>query len=756
MPASYVGFGAVVGGSRELARSGEILVPNNGWRPATVSLRAKASGSVPVRLAVSVDDWPAGSCLAAPAWQACDIRIDTPVVYPRIFKLQLLTDAPVQIAELRVRQHTITWHTAGLACLGGLAGLLIWTVAPARTAPRQRTIVIAGCAIVYLAFVIRTAWVSDDAYITLRTIENVLSGYGPRWNAAERVQAYTHPLWLMLLVPARWLAGEPYIAVMTLSIATALAAFLLIDAVSVSVWATLFATLPLLFSRAFVEFSTGGLENPLTCVLLGAFYWRYWTHANRGADAALMFVGALLALSRPDALLLVFPALAVSWLRTPTWDGRVRVLGGLLPLVAWELFSFWYYGSLTPNTAIAKLHTGVPARELLPHGLAYLEDSLRRDPMTIGVAGLAVLVAVVERTAQAWAVVAGVALYYAYIVSIGGDFMAGRFLAAPAYAGALLLARARLSERAPAVVSVAALAAIVIAGHLGNRGPSEWLRGRPGLTYYVDRFGWIADERANYYPPLGLLSDAPLPDPAMERGRRARAERQPVALASAVGMFGFYAGAAVHVVDTVALGDPLLARLYSNRPWRPGHFQRPIPEGYPDTLRTGTNQLRDPRMRDFYDLIRVVTRGPLDSLARLRVAAALAAGRYESLAPKEVIAIDRPEDGSTQTGRFVVDGWAADFSVRTGTGVSGVEVYAYPGTLLSGRTPGGPVRLGPVTYGLPREDVARAYGSRFTHVGYSVVLPSGALEPGTYDIAAFAKNEVTALFNARSIRILVR
>jgi hypothetical protein len=44
-----------------------------------------------------------------------------------------------------------------------------------------------------------TAWVSDDAFITLRTVDNWRHGYGLTWNIRERVQTYTHPLWMFLL-----------------------------------------------------------------------------------------------------------------------------------------------------------------------------------------------------------------------------------------------------------------------------------------------------------------------------------------------------------------------------------------------------------------------------------------------------------------------------------------------------------------------------------------------------------------------------
>ncbi len=51
----------------------------------------------------------------------------------------------------------------------------------------------------YMFLVVRTAWVSDDALITARVMENFVHGYGPVFNVDERVQVYTHPLWFLLL-----------------------------------------------------------------------------------------------------------------------------------------------------------------------------------------------------------------------------------------------------------------------------------------------------------------------------------------------------------------------------------------------------------------------------------------------------------------------------------------------------------------------------------------------------------------------------
>ena len=67
-----------------------------------------------------------------------------------------------------------------------------------------------------VAAILRLAWLSDDAYITLRTVENLLAGHGPVWNVGERVQTYTHPAWFWLLALARWLSGEHYFTTIAL------------------------------------------------------------------------------------------------------------------------------------------------------------------------------------------------------------------------------------------------------------------------------------------------------------------------------------------------------------------------------------------------------------------------------------------------------------------------------------------------------------------------------------------------------------
>jgi arabinofuranosyltransferase len=127
--------------------------------------------------------------------------------------------------------------------------------------------------VLYAAFVIRTSWVSDDAFITLRVVDNTVHGFGPRWNVAERVQVFTHPLWFLALTPAYAVVREPYLT------ATALGWLASLAAIAVVAWrlgrrdplVAAGAIGALALSRAYVDYSTSGLENPLTHLLLALF-----------------------------------------------------------------------------------------------------------------------------------------------------------------------------------------------------------------------------------------------------------------------------------------------------------------------------------------------------------------------------------------------------------------------------------------------------------------------------------------------------
>jgi arabinofuranosyltransferase len=466
------------------------------------------------------------------------------------------------------------------------------------------------------------AWLSDDAYILLRSVDNAVRGYGLRWNVAERVQSFTCPLWTLLITAVYALTREEFFTTLVLSVAVSLGALALCLRAAPTRLHALLVVLALTGSRAFVDYSTSGLENPLSHLLLGGFLLVLARPeaGGRYRMGLLSLLSALLLTNRMDLGLVVAPALLWEAWRARSWRTVGLLVLGQVPFLAWEVFSLVYYGFPFPNTAYAKLNNGVPSGELALQGLRYLDICTRFDPPT----SLALLVGlgatVRSRRPELVAGAVGVALYLVYVVRVGGDFMAGRFLTVPLYASVMLglLARPELSLRGVRV-ALGVLALSQVAGPLGVA-VAEAAGVKP-LRWYNTRTAepaGIGNERTVYAEGAGLRHWRPgRPWPAYYfcgegRADRARYPDGAVLPIHSIGMRGFCAGPTLYYVDIYALTDPLLARMVRpQRHWRIGHFDRDLPEGYLETLSTGRNVIKDPALAAYLDKLNLVVRGPL-------------------------------------------------------------------------------------------------------------------------------------------------
>jgi arabinofuranosyltransferase len=514
---------------------------------------------------------------------------------------------------------------------------------------------IALCACVQL----KTAWLSDDSYITLRTIDNFWNGYGLRWNVIDRVQTYTHPLWMLLLAAAYGVTREAYFTTITVSLACVAATVGLLLR-RLPIMSAALALLWLIASRAFVEFSTSGLENPLSHLLLVLF----WLEADRGDDntsarpnlTRLCVIGALCYLNRMDLALLVAPRLLASIWPRPRGAWRAMLAGGLL-VILWHAFAIVYYGTIVPNTALAKLATGLPLWMLVKQGGYYLLQSLMMDPVTPLTIALAGVWAIARPSVTTISLAIGLTLHLLYVVRIGGDFMGGRFLSAPFVCAVCVLAPrlGRLIERRP--VPLAAIATTVIGVSLiAPDSPLRLWAPLPVYGQYIYTFHYIVNERFFYAPYTGLpavLFKGQSPGTSqLARYGLDRHGLPSVVEQGSVGIPGYYGGPALHIVDAYALTEPLLARqpmAVISDGFRIGHFLRGVPAGYDDSLAAcqrhlfpfgavvptthsclewpDTNRLVDPDLARQYDCIRTVTQGPLFTVARLRAIVSLNVGK---------------------------------------------------------------------------------------------------------------------------------
>jgi len=493
------------------------------------------------------------------------------------------------------------------------------------------------CLLLYVVVVIRTAWVCDDAYITLRTVDNFIHGYGLTWNVAERVQTYSHPLWMFVLAAFYAVTHEAYLTTVVLSLFISVAAvFLFAFKIAPSSKAACLGIIALTLSKSFVDFSTSGLENPLSHLLLALFLISYF-HRATGPKAIflLSLLTSLIMLVRLDLVLLVFPALAQRWWDTRSRQSLATLAAGLLPIVIWELFSLVYYGFPFPNPAYAKLGTGIAQAQILAQGAHYLEAVLRADRLLVGIILGAVGYALFRWRRGASPLAVGIILYLGYIVWVGGCFMVGRFFTAPFLVAVAMigLAGPRFSRKTWIIM----YGLVIVLGLTSRYAP---VYSNP--DFGSDRFQWgfgygVGDERLGYFQQTGLVTGggwrARPTHKWIDDGERFRAAGTPLVSYAGVGFVGYYAGPKTHIVDILALGDPLLARLpcVHDINWRPGHFGRQAPEGYLETLRTGTNQIRDPFLAAYYDTLSIITRGSIFDLRRLGIILAMNLDRYDYL-----------------------------------------------------------------------------------------------------------------------------
>ncbi len=524
-------------------------------------------------------------------------------------------------------------------------------------------------ALIFIAWLVLShAWFSDDAYFSFRTIDNFVNGYGLTWNVQERVQAYTHPLWVFLLSFFYFFTREIYLTTIVISLSlTLFLAWLIVKKIAVTPWQGLGAVLLLAFSTAFVDYSTSGLENPLSHVLLVIFAL-FWLHRKEAERKLfwLALIAALAAVNRLDTLLFYLPVLIYEWWQEKDkWRATTQIALGFTPLVAWEIFSLIYYGFPFPNTYYAKAQNYVPLAQEIWGGLNYFFFTLKFDPLTWVVIIAALVVVFWQREKRGITLAIGMLLYLAYILQIGGDFMGGRFLSTAFLAATLLLliylfSKINLRKHWLLLPAVLALSAIASS-------PTYYLYAK---GFETSRWNGVVDERMVYHttdflrvedlyafnsdPAHSVLNKVAFFVRSLSRGTlfrfeaehdwvdlgrelRAQAEEQGKLYLpqGANGFTGYYAGPDVYLIHGLAITDGFLARVppIYNPNWRSGHFMRLIPAGYLEVEAGTQAHLKDPVLDVYYQNIRLVTEGPIFSAERWQAIWELNTRRFEDWLP---------------------------------------------------------------------------------------------------------------------------
>ncbi|WP_233223640.1 hypothetical protein [Amycolatopsis sp. CA-128772] len=310
------------------------------------------------------------------------------------------------------------------------------TARPARQSRGNRWLIGVVVAI-FAVLAWQRRWVCDDGLIVLRTVQNLLDGNGPVFNAGERVEANTSTLWTYVVALGGlqpWLRLEWVTVVLGLLFAVAGLFFGLDGArrlfpgrVAVPAGGLVVLGLP-----PFWDYATSGLETGLVTLWLSLLWWQLVRHATVGAVRVwptLLLIGCG-PLVRPEfALVSAVTFLALVVVAAPGWRRGAGwlALAGLLP-VAYQVFRMGYYGLITPNTALAKEAT----QARWDRGWFYLVEFFGAYWLLVPVvlllaAGVLVLRDRTKLVVVLAPVVAGLVLGL-YVTRVGGDYMHARML----------------------------------------------------------------------------------------------------------------------------------------------------------------------------------------------------------------------------------------------------------------------------------------------------------------------------------------
>lgn len=497
--------------------------------------------------------------------------------------------------------------------------------------------------LVALGMAVKIAWVSEDAYIVFRSVEQLFAGNGPRWNPYERVQVFTSPLWYGLLSLARVVSSNVFLNAIALSIALWGITLVVVRRALGSNAAFALAGLVLVVSNGLMDYTTSGLENPLAFLVV-AVYLDAFFRLQRPTDDAegrrlrlrnvLIWFGVALVVRHDLLVLLAIPtAFAVDRYRrfVPRWRLINWLIVAFAPLLAWSLFAIAYYGTPLPNPAYAKLWTGIPQAALWQQGLWYIVETLRADAVTavLLLVGIGVLFA--SRRGPFVALGLAALANVLYVLSVGGDFMVGRFLATPFFlvvvALAALWGEKTVSTTRTRVATAASVAVVTVVyafvfPHTPVNSAVPHVAEPPWPHGVADERG--AHGRASLWAWFHRGDAAVFPDKKWAHDGRAMRESDICCfIQDAVGMFGYWAGTEKRILDMYALCDPLLARLpIGDRPWRIGHYRRTIPPAYLQCIRSGENEFAPGELHDFYEAVRIVTQDD-ELFSRRRIRAIL-------------------------------------------------------------------------------------------------------------------------------------
>ncbi len=508
--------------------------------------------------------------------------------------------------------------------------------------------ILVGFIILLLSFVFfKNAWVSDDSYIIFRSVEQFHAGNGPNWNSGQRVQSFTSPLWFALLVFIRFFTSDAFFGQFFLSMVI-FSILLVVLYNSFKPKAFLSLGLLLIVSNGFFDYTSSGLENILVYLISSIFILKsinYDARAHEGGANGdfwkAIILWSLLPICRLDLVsLFFFPLIALLFVRKSSGKSIIKpIIVAVFPTFIWSCFSLLYYGALFPNTAYAKLNTGIARMDLVNQGLQYFIVTFRADPITILIPFVAIFLLWKANTAFSKALSVGIVFNFLYILSVGGDFMRGRFFSFSYLAAAIALVCFYKSFFSGEVCGkyFCLNSLLIFLTIFSITFPFTPLNtGLEHRNFNLD--SGIADERGYYFDVCSLYAylyndkNKVFPDFEWSQiGAQIASVGVKYLENDFNGMLGYWAGTKPLIIDRMGLSDPFLARIpiSSKKGWRVGHYKRKVPVEYRNSIQTGKNMFNDGKYSELYRLVSLAAfEDKFFSIERLKAIVKLNLGKY--------------------------------------------------------------------------------------------------------------------------------
>jgi tetratricopeptide (TPR) repeat protein len=302
-------------------------------------------------------------------------------------------------------------------------------------------------------------FIQDDAFITLRYVENFINGNGLVFNTGYRVEGYTNFLWVLLISLIGFIGTifsvETDLPLITQllsqlsGIALIILAYFFTKKIITAkyllnnnfdyILCTLISLVPpflISFAPPFLYWGVSGMESVLFTFLTCFSFYRYIFRTGSKPDIVFVTASVLNSLLRPEGILIFLMimchSIIINYKKYFRLNGRwttsssakvylKEVLMYAVPIAAYLAFRYFYYGFLLPNTFYAK--TGFNL-EHFSRGLEYVFTGIINN-FFYGLLLVIPLLSLIKSNLRSETIFFYffVIIYLLFIILIGGDVL---------------------------------------------------------------------------------------------------------------------------------------------------------------------------------------------------------------------------------------------------------------------------------------------------------------------------------------------